>query len=260
MPIGVFSGMTRISVRTLRRYDASGLLSAAEVDHSTGYRYYAADQAARAETIRSLRAIGMSLEQIGVLLDNPSQDVIAEVLRKRRAELTADLERTEQMLARTQRLLSGEETLMPYAITTSVADDSSVLSVRRHANAQTIASVIAEGFAEVVKASGGAIAAPPFVVFHDVIDEDTEGEVEICLPVATGTRGAVVLPGATTVATVHQGPYENIAPAYHALALWMGRHGHVPAAPPREIYLNDPTTVEPAAIRTRVEWPISKEE
>jgi effector-binding domain-containing protein len=59
--------------------------------------------------------------------------------------------------------------------------------------------------------------------------------------------------------TVHHGPYEEIAPAYHTLIGWISEHGHEIAGPPREIYLNDPQTVAPAEILTRVEFPICSE-
>ncbi len=50
------------------------------------YRSFAPDQGARAETIRSLRATGMGLEQIAELLENPSDHVIAKTLHERRDE------------------------------------------------------------------------------------------------------------------------------------------------------------------------------
>ena len=67
--------------------------------------------------------------------------------------------------------------------------------------------------------------------------------------------------GKTTMATtVHHGPYEQIAAAYHTLTGWISEHGHDIAGPPREIYLNDPQTVAPAEILTRVEFPICSED
>ena len=59
--------------------------------------------------------------------------------------------------------------------------------------------------------------------------------------------------------TVHRGPYEEIAPAYHTLTGWISEGGHEIAGPPREIYLNDPHTVPPEKILTRVEFPICSE-
>jgi hypothetical protein len=59
LSIGQFSQMSYLSVRTLRRYHASGLLEPAHVDPATGYRYYRADQLPAAQVIRRLRSLDM---------------------------------------------------------------------------------------------------------------------------------------------------------------------------------------------------------
>jgi len=64
MPIGRFAKASRLSVKSLRNYDESGLLPAVHVDSQSGYRYYAVTQLARADAIRSLRTVGMPLAEI----------------------------------------------------------------------------------------------------------------------------------------------------------------------------------------------------
>lgn len=61
MPIGRFAKASRLSVKSLRNYDESGLLPAAFVDPQSGYRYYRLEQLARADAIRSLRMVDMPL-------------------------------------------------------------------------------------------------------------------------------------------------------------------------------------------------------
>jgi effector-binding domain-containing protein len=107
-------------------------------------------------------------------------------------------------------------------------------------------------------------AGPPLIVYHDVIDEETDGDIEICVPVVGTVPGdsnvyGRELEGGTMATTVHRGPYEEIAPAYHTVTGWISEHGHEMAGPPREIYLNDPQTVPPAELLTRVEFPIRSE-
>ena len=68
--IGEFAQICRVTVRTLRYYDEIGLLKPAHVDPWTGYRYYARDQAARLNRILTLKDLGLSLEQVGPMLDN----------------------------------------------------------------------------------------------------------------------------------------------------------------------------------------------
>ncbi len=44
LKIGDFSKLSRVSIRMLRYYDEKELLKPAEIDASTGYRYYREDQ------------------------------------------------------------------------------------------------------------------------------------------------------------------------------------------------------------------------
>ena len=76
--IGEFSRLSRVSVRMLRHYDQLGLLTPAQIDPSTNYRFYAADQLPRLNRILTLRELGFSLEQIGALLETnlPSDQLL----------------------------------------------------------------------------------------------------------------------------------------------------------------------------------------
>ena len=100
-------------------------------------------------------------------------------------------------------------------------------------------------------------------MFHDVIDADTAGTIELCMPVASEVAfpGDVVcreLPAVTVASVTHKGPYDEVAPAYHVITSWMHEHGHTPSGPPRELYLNDPTQVEPGEQLTEVQWPFEE--
>ena len=64
------------------------------------------------------------------------------------------------------------------------------------------------------------------------------------------------LEGGSMAMTIHQGPYQEIAAAYHTLMGWISEHGHEATGPPREIYLNDPQTVSQDELLTKVEFPI----
>src|SRR6185369_1536058 len=86
--IGDFSKIARVSGRLLRYYDSIGLLSPRRHDPATGYRYYAADQLAHLNKILALKELGLSLDQIGRLLDgNISSDEIRGMFILKKAEL-----------------------------------------------------------------------------------------------------------------------------------------------------------------------------
>jgi DNA-binding transcriptional MerR regulator len=110
LKIGEFAQACRVTVRTLRYYDEIGLLKPAHVDHWTGYRYYARDQAARLNRITTLKDLGLSLEQIGPLLDNdlaPAE--VRGMLKLKQAELTDQVRELETQLSRVRAWLGEVE-------------------------------------------------------------------------------------------------------------------------------------------------------
>lgn len=67
--IGRFAELNCISANTLRLYHEKGLLVPARVDDETGYRYYTLDQCSTLDIIQELQSLGVSLEEIRVLLE-----------------------------------------------------------------------------------------------------------------------------------------------------------------------------------------------
>ncbi len=68
--IGDFSRIARVSARLLRFYDEIGLLTPAHADPQSGYRYYSAAQLSRLNRIMVLKELGLTLDQVGDILDN----------------------------------------------------------------------------------------------------------------------------------------------------------------------------------------------
>ena len=71
LTIGEFSKMTYLSVKALRHYHDVGLLEPADIDPSSGYRRYTADQVATAQAIRRFRDLDMPIEQVRTVLQAP---------------------------------------------------------------------------------------------------------------------------------------------------------------------------------------------
>lgn len=265
VPIGRFSKMTRLSVKALRHYDELGLLVPAVVDPSSGYRYYTYGQANRAEAIRVLRSLEMPLEDVREALAADGPQVAAKVLDRHRARLEAQLGRHERMLVFLGKLIEREEGVMPYEVQVKEVPAQQVAVVRRHASMTTIGQDIASGFAAIGEATGRAgvpLAGPPFLTMFEVIDEESEGDIEIAFPVDAPFGGAGEVlgredPAMTVASTVHRGAYDEIGPAYSTLAGWIQEHGHEIVGPPREIYLTDPgETPDPADYVTEIQFPI----
>lgn len=268
IPIGRFSRMSRLSIKALRFYDEQGLLPPARVDPGTGYRYYRRGQAGRAEAIRVLRLIDMPVAEIRDLLAGDDPDLTGKRLAAHRERLRERMAEQERMLRFLERLIDRGGNVMPYEVSVKEVAASPVAALRMRASLATIGTTVQQGFGTVGGALGAARiapAGPPFVVYHDVIDERTEGDVEICFPVPAGTElpaGPVQyreVPGGPVASTVHRGPYQEISPAYHVLGGWVEDHGLATHGAPREIYLNDPQTVAgPEDLLTEVQFPLDR--
>ncbi len=102
-------------------------------------------------------------------------------------------------------------------------------------------------------------AGPPFARYH-VLGEG-RFEVEAGFPATRPIEGNGVaqpseLPGGQVAVTTHTGPYDQMEPAYQALASWVGQHGGELAGDPWEVYFSDPSTEpDPATWRTQVVQP-----
>ncbi len=98
MPIGVFAQRSGLTSSALRFYADSGLLPPAEVDPVSGYRYYSADQVARATALRRLREIAMPLAAVEAVLD-AGADEASRLLDEHVAKVVGDAVAAQQKAA-----------------------------------------------------------------------------------------------------------------------------------------------------------------
>src|SRR3974377_768634 len=134
--IGDFSKLSQVSVKTLRYYDEIGLLKPCEIDRFTGYRYYTASQLSRLNRILLLKDLGLSLDQIGRLLQSDlPPDQLRGMLRLRQAEIERSIEEEEARLARVAALLNQIEqengiTMSQYDIVIKKVTPARIASIR----------------------------------------------------------------------------------------------------------------------------------
>ena len=107
--IGEFSKLAKVSGRLLRYYEEINLLAPEFTDPQTGYRYYSAKQLPQLNRILVLKELGLSLEQIALLLDqNTSTEEIRGMLTLRKAQIEqavqAEMDRLRLVEARLQQI------------------------------------------------------------------------------------------------------------------------------------------------------------
>ena len=103
--IGELAARAGISVRTLRHYDAIGLLAPAKVTQA-GYRLYDGAAVSKLEQILYFRELGFALEEIRRIMDSPGYDA-AEAMKRQRTLLAMQRERIDGMIARLDEAMAG---------------------------------------------------------------------------------------------------------------------------------------------------------
>lgn len=97
--IGEFAQIAQVSGRQLRFYDQLGLLQPAHIDQQTGYRYYTIRQLPRLNSILALKELGLSLEQIGPLIEKDlSPTELRSMLTLKRSQVERSLQEEEARL------------------------------------------------------------------------------------------------------------------------------------------------------------------
>jgi DNA-binding transcriptional MerR regulator len=92
--IAELARMSGVTSRTLRHYDDIGLLSPAYIG-SNGYRYYEEEHLLRLQQILILRALRVSLTEIGQVIDAETDQIAA--LRRHHARLLAERDKLGQL-------------------------------------------------------------------------------------------------------------------------------------------------------------------
>ncbi len=268
MPIGRFARAARLSIKSLRNYHDSGLLPAAFVDPDSGYRYYRMEQLARAEAIRSLRLVGMSLPEIEATLgsDDPEPRLLSHLasLEHQRDELTRRLQQLQRQIDRKDYVMSRE-------VTTKIIEPLTALSHRRPTDYPGIFEDIPNGLQIVVAALHELDIDPvgtPFTLYHQVPDADSSGDIAMCVPVdhadgsvelsgvVDGPVEAIEIGGGAVASIVHHGSYDDMGESYATVSAWIHERGHRIIGPHRELYLNSPADVAEADLLTEVQFPI----
>ena len=136
---------------------------------------------------------------------------------------------------------------MTYTVRERQVGRRRVATIRETIPMSMIGKELSAGYGEIAEASEAAnetLQGTPFAVYHEV--DPNEVDVELGFPVTgevnDGRVHTTTMEACRVASTLHVGPYDAVGPAYEALLRWIEEHDHTIAGPPRETYLNDPTT------------------
>ena len=163
------------------------------VDPDTGYRYFSTDQVSDAAAIRRLRFLKLALDEIREILEADDAAFTRARLVQHRAKMAELAATTEQILASLQRIIEGEEELVPAPVDISddieIKDvpDQPVLRIRERVPAEELKHVIPAAFKEIAKYLHGRGLEPigPPITLCPYADEEGMVAVENTSPVAS---------------------------------------------------------------------------
>jgi DNA-binding transcriptional MerR regulator len=270
--IGDFSKICQVPVSALRYYADLGLLEPAHIDPFTGFRYYELDQLPRLNRILALKDMGLSLEEIGRLLNEEvSVEEMRGMFRLQQAKIQQQVDDELARLARVAARLREieKEGKMPHQdIVLKSIEAQHVVSIREIIPTPVIVGkLLNEGFA----ALGGQGIQPtnaPQTIYHDEEFDPAHIDVEVVIPVAEsvtqdigladGRKFAVRdLPAVPSAASViHMGSYDSLNETYQALGKWVEANGYRLSGSAREIYLKPAGSDDQPIVE--VQWPIEK--
>jgi DNA-binding transcriptional MerR regulator len=264
LTIGVFARRCRLSPKALRLYDRHGVLTPAHVDEGSGYRRYDESQLETARLVALLRRLDMPLAQVAEVVAAPEE---------RRAELVAaywdSVERrvaSQRELAAHLRIrLAGEEgSYDMYEIREREIPEQLVLTEQRHVRVQELEEWLPEAIGRLVQTAGahGGVTAPVFVVYHGEVNEDSDGPVEVCVPVGaevsgSPTRAEPAHREAYTRITKAQVAFPQILSAYEAVDGWIRSEGRTMTGSPREVYFADWDAAAPTDDVCDIAFPVA---
>ena len=273
--IGEFSRIARVSARLLRYYDELGLLRPGVVDSLTGYRYYTSSQLQRLNRILVLRDLGLSLEQIGGVIDQEaSADQLRAMLEARRADaeraLAEEAARLKQIEARIAQLDTGsgadlDDVLIraePALRIVSLRDTvASFLEARQIIGelARTLPKKLPrESLGQIVGIAHSAEFEP------DAIDVElgfvVNGELPATLPVVgKWTLGVRELPAVPSMAAcVRVGLPEHAHLVTGKIGRYVELNGYRLAGPSREVFLRPPRADRMEESVVEMQFPVER--
>ncbi|QMU75462.1 MerR family transcriptional regulator [Streptacidiphilus sp. PB12-B1b] len=248
--IGVFGRRSRLSPKALRLYDGLGLLVPADVDPVSGYRRYREEQLATARLIVQLRRLDMPLAEVAEVLAAPGPQA-AQLVEAYWDGVERRVAARRGLAAHLRiRLSGGAGSTEMFDIKEREVPAQRVLTEQRHLSPEELPGFIGGATGRLTRAAEklGGPSGNVFVVYHGEVDEDGDGPVEVCVPVApapgTDLGGVAVReePGhreAYTRLTKGQVEFPQILSAYEAVSAWVTGRGHRVSGEPREVYFTD---------------------
>jgi DNA-binding transcriptional MerR regulator len=275
--IGEFSKLGRVTVDTLRHYDALGLLKPVKVDPFTGYRYYSAKQLMLLNRIIALKEVGFSLEEIArILQDKLTSDQLRGMLKaqliRAESEISSAQSRRERVMARL-KYLNLEDNMPEYEITLKSVEKLTVAAIRETVphigQMPQRCSELFDAIAQWMNANRLPFG-PSLTIYHNetYTRENIDTECAFIIPDAVAAKAAssdrriqvreidaLPLAASTIVTDDFYKKVDGLKPAYDAIAQWIDENNYHPVGNPRELFYGSGSNGD---LTAEIQFPVEK--
>ncbi|GAB3697450.1 MerR family transcriptional regulator [Mariniluteicoccus flavus] len=252
MSIGELARSSGQTVKRLRHYHDTGVLTAEWTDPVSGYRWYHPDQVNDAVLVGRLRRSGIPLDEVGEILRSGERRsaLVADALARVRAELEATRGRVDEVAM----LLSVPP---PVAVSVRSIPDQPVVQAYAELSLEECSAWFGETYPRLY-AGIGLGAGPAGACYGPAFFEEGRGPVRAFVP-TSADRATGVLPGGTFAVAIHDGDFATFDVTYAALGAQVHRdHAPLVGADVREHYLIGPSeTPDAHRWRSEVCWPLA---
>jgi DNA-binding transcriptional MerR regulator len=245
MTIGEFSRRSRLSLKALRLYERLGLLRPVAVDERNGYRRYHESQLYTARLIVMLRLLDMPLPEVSKVV-SASGGQAAEIINSYWASAESRFAAQRQVMDTLRTGVAASEMPAPeLPVRERDVAEQTVLTEQRHVYIGQL-TWVREAAARLTAnaARCGGVAGEHFVIFHGMVTTDSDGPVEVCVPVSHPPEDPAEL--AWRVEPAHREAFipvtkthfeiPAIVSIYDQLERWVTARGRRRAGAPREVY------------------------
>ena len=242
--VGQCARILNVSAKTLRHYDAVGLVGPARVGDENQYRYYSREQLPLLRRIVFLRGLGLGLEVIRELVRAGALDDagrLRAILEEHAAGIQREMEVQRERLGEIERAMGYLESEVveagPRGVVVKRVPEIRTGGVRRAIHLRELEGLFREAEGTLTRPPSG----PRICVYYNPEFDPELVDVEVLYPtdgpVAAGSER--ILPAVTVAAILQVGleSVEEIGAAYGAVYDWIEAHGTRDVGPPREVLL-----------------------
>ena len=242
LKIGEFSKLSMLTVKALRFYEKEGLLIPEKVDEWSGYRFYETKQLETAATIKALRQLDFSVDEIRACLSGtPLRDVLQTKEKELRQKQT-DISNQLSII----KYLSEDKEMKYHAVIKEIPETVVYSEERCLKDYSEVTALVLGSATECRRLNPNIECAKPDYCFCEYLDgEHRETDILVRYSQAVVKAGVGndrikfrTLPATKAVCIYHKGAYSQLGDAYAYIMKYTNENGYKISGFPRECYID----------------------